>query len=421
MSLSQQKLGFHYYPDTDHYGETDLHTWLPVLTSAGASWLTLQGNAGSIIPESFIRPLVAAAINPIVHITAPVGSVRMAQVYTALHAYAEWGVQHVVFFDRPNVRTSWPSSNWTHDALINRFAETLIPILEAQNEMGLTPVLPPLEPGGDYWDTAFLENALALINERASEAVKTKLTLAVYIWSYGHALDWGQGGSKSWPDSRPYGSPEGSEDQRGFQINDWYQEIAEKVMGRRIPLLVMAGGAGPTEIYDTPEAIQMGNNEVASHLALHDLAEDILNFNFYPLATARGHRDFQAAWYIRPSKLENSTGAKELPSKPTSEKEFEHYVLLGLSNQTNGLRLWDAIAPLAMSLRPTIGFSLEEAKRAARVSLVGDLDALPASIEQELQECGSVYERFDKWDSDEFLIAASDWAANKSVLGVNHD
>ena len=416
MSLSQQKLGFHYYPDTDHYRESDLQTWLPVLKSAGASWLTLRGNAASLIPESFIRPLIAAAIKPIVHITAPVGSLRMAQVYTTLKAYAEWGVQHVVFFDRPNVRSSWPTSSWTNDALICRFVDRLLPVLEAQNEMGLTPILPPLEPGGDYWDTAFLENTLALINEQASDEVKTKLSLAVYMWSFSRSLDWGQGGSTAWPDARPYSSPEGCQDQRGFQINDWYQEIAEKLMGHRLPVLVVAGGAGPTEIYATPEAIQLGNNEVAHHLALHDLSDEILNFCFYPLTTAEGHADFKASWYVQPRSFENRTVAKDIQSDHSMEKAIEHYVLLGLSNQTNGLRLWNAIAPLAMSVRPTIGFSLEEAKQAARVSLIGDLNTLPASMEQALRESGSEIERFDNWDSDEFLIAATDWAAKNSEI-----
>jgi hypothetical protein len=418
MSLSQQKLGFHYYPDTDHYRESDLATWLPVLESAGASWLTLRGQAATSIPENFIRPLIAAKIEPIIHIIEPVGSVRMAQVYTALKTYAEWDVRYVIFYDRPNLRSSWPTSTWTHEALVGHFIDTLIPVLEAQNEMGLTPIFPPLGPGGDYWDTAFIEKALSLIQERASAQVKEKLTLAIYMWSYGHALDWGQGGMAAWPEARPYSSPD-RQDQRGFQLNDWYQEIAEKAIGTRLPALVVAGGAGPTKNYATPEAIQLGNNEVARHLALHGIADDILNFCFYPLATAEGHADFQASWYVGSPDISKS--AKGIQSISATEKAIEHYVLLGLTNQTNGFQLWNAIAPLAMSVRPTIGFSLEEAKRAARVSLVGDLNTLPAFIEQELLASGTAYERFEHWDSDEFLLAASDWAAKIAVSGVNHD
>jgi len=421
MSLSQQKLGFHYYPDTDHYSPSDLATWLPVLESAGASWLTLRGQAAALIPEHFIRPLITAGIEPIVHVTEPVGTLRMAQVYTALNMYAAWGVHHVIFYDRPNMRASWPTATWAHDALVGRFIDTFLPVLEAQQEMGLTPVFPPLEPGGDYWDTVFLENALALLQQRASEAVKQNLNLSAYLWSYGKSLEWGKGGKSSWPEAKPYGSSEGYQDQRGFQINDWYQEIAEKIVGRRLPLLVAAGGAGPSASYNTPEAIQRGNVDVARHLALQGLADEIQNFCFYPLTTAENHADFQASWYVNPKARAMAKTVEEFLPEIRAKKDIDHYVLLGISNHTNGPRLWNAIAPLALSMRPTIGFSVEQAKRAARVSLVGDLKSLPASIEQELHACGSEYERFENWDSDEFLLAVSDLAAKISVAGVDHD
>jgi len=33
------RIGFHYYPDTFHYREKDLQTWLPELQGLGAGWL----------------------------------------------------------------------------------------------------------------------------------------------------------------------------------------------------------------------------------------------------------------------------------------------------------------------------------------------------------------------------------------------
>jgi hypothetical protein len=422
MSLSQQKLGFHYYPDTDHYNESDLNTWLPVLKSAGASWLTLRGQPTKVIPESFIRSITAAGIQPIVHIPEQVGSLRLAQIYTTLKTYADFGVEYVVFFDRPNMRASWPLSTWSHDALVTRFVDIVLPVLEAQIEMGLKPTFPPLEPGGDYWDTAFLETALALIQDRSSNAVLQDLTLSIYMWTFGKALDWGQGGRTAWPMARPYSSPMGSQDQRGFQINDWYQEIAERVLGHRLPVVVLAGGAGPSQAYPNPEARQLGNNETARHLALHGLADEIANFSFYPLTTAENHVDYPAAWYLHP-------GSKELPTEETEaivdtgsfEKSIKHYILLGFSNQTNGLQLWNAIAPPIMSARATVGFSLEEAKQATRVSIVGDFEMLPASIDDELIACGAEIERFENWDTDDFLLAASSWVTKSTVTGVEDD
>jgi hypothetical protein len=421
MSLSQQKLGFHYYPDTDHYSESELQAWLPVLKSTGASWLTLQGHGSSMIPEFFLRSLATAGIQPIIHIHEPFGSLRMVQVYTQLKTYADQGVRFVVFYDRPNLRNSWPASAWSHEALVGRFIDKLLPILEAQKEMGLTPIFPPLEPGGDYWDTAFLENGLVLLQQQASDEVKTSLTLAIYMWSFGKPLDWGQGGRTRWTEARPYASADSCQDQRGFQINDWYQEIAVKVTGTKLPAIVVAGGAGPSKVYATPEAIQIGNNEVAHHLALHDLPEEIQNFNFYPLATAEDHADAGAAWYIRPDVEESKTKHRIMKTPCSSKKDIEHYILLGLSNQTNATELWSAIAPMVLSARATVGFSIDEAKRATRVSIVGDRRTIPTAYEQELTASGSEVERYENWDSYEFLLAASSWAAKKSATGVNYD
>jgi hypothetical protein len=35
------RIGFHYYPDYNHYRDKDLHKWLPELDALGATWLTL--------------------------------------------------------------------------------------------------------------------------------------------------------------------------------------------------------------------------------------------------------------------------------------------------------------------------------------------------------------------------------------------
>ncbi len=426
MSLSQQKLGFHYYPDTDHYSQSDLDTWLPVLHSAGANWLTLRTSATAPVPIEFLTGITSKGIQPIIHIADPVGSLRMAQIYTNLKIYADCGIEYVIFFDRPNMRSAWPASSWSHESLISRFVDTLLPILEAQIELGMNPILPPLEPGGDYWDTAFLETSLALIHQRTSDLVREQLMLSLYMWTYGKSLDWGQGGQAAWPEARPYRSPAGSQDQRGFQIHDWYQEIAEHVFGRRIPTLVIAGGAGSSQTYQDPKSLQIANNEVARHLAEHGIADEILNFNFYPLATAENHQDFPASWYTLPA--EKSDGAKVIAEADearihpqTVDRAIDHYILIGLTNRTNGMKLWNAIAPPVMGAKATVGFSLDEAKRAARVSILADYEALPPSVDDELRAAGSMTERYENWDSDDFLLAASSWAAKTEVTGVEDD
>src|SRR5262245_59292929 len=52
------RLGLHYFPDTLHYREADLQTWLPELQALGVSWLVLQSEQDRAIPEYFLRGLM---------------------------------------------------------------------------------------------------------------------------------------------------------------------------------------------------------------------------------------------------------------------------------------------------------------------------------------------------------------------------
>ena len=52
------------------------------------------------------------------------------------------------------------------------------------------------------------------------------IALSAYGWSHLHSLNWGSGGSERWMEARPYVTPTGCQDQRGFHIFDWYLEIA---------------------------------------------------------------------------------------------------------------------------------------------------------------------------------------------------
>jgi len=69
--LLSPRLGFHYFPDTDHYTRKDLETWLPLLNQLQAKWLVLLANGTRAIPEYFVTGLVEAGIKPIIHIQLP--------------------------------------------------------------------------------------------------------------------------------------------------------------------------------------------------------------------------------------------------------------------------------------------------------------------------------------------------------------
>ena len=66
------------------------------------------------------------------------------------------------------MQDGWTSESWAQSGLTERFLDSLLPIAEAAVAVGLAPLFPPLEPGGDYWDTTFLRGALDGIKRRAS-------------------------------------------------------------------------------------------------------------------------------------------------------------------------------------------------------------------------------------------------------------
>ena len=68
MAKPIPQLGYYYYPDEGHYTENDLSKWLPRLDSLGANWITLVGSHRRAIPEPFLRALVEAGIEPVIHI-----------------------------------------------------------------------------------------------------------------------------------------------------------------------------------------------------------------------------------------------------------------------------------------------------------------------------------------------------------------
>jgi hypothetical protein len=131
---SASRVGIHYFPDTLHYRDQDLQTWLPELVSLGVHWITLIAPVERAIPEDFLRGLIGAGIEPILHFPLPIDlrasdtqgghdfTNELTSSFTVLFSnYARWGVHYVVLFDRPNVRRSWPASAWTQDDLVDRF------------------------------------------------------------------------------------------------------------------------------------------------------------------------------------------------------------------------------------------------------------------------------------------------------------
>jgi hypothetical protein len=238
--MHQPYLGIHYFEDGLHYRQEDLHQWLPILRSLNLPWLILQSSARSSIPETFVRTLIDHNIQPTIHFQPALAAAPTTQEFLLLFKiYARWGIKHIVLFDRPNLRTSWPTAEWVRANPVDRLLDLFIPRAEAALEAGLTPLLPPLEPGGDYLDTVFLKTTLLGLIQRGQNRLAKSIAMAAYGRDYLPDPSRSLSGSERWREANPFGPSVNSKDHRGFHIASCYLTAAEEVLGFRPPVFLM--------------------------------------------------------------------------------------------------------------------------------------------------------------------------------------
>lgn len=419
------RCGFHYFPDTVHYRESDLLTWLPELQSLGAGWLVLRSEIDRAIPEMFLSGLKAARIEPIIQFQFGLESMpNLKEAGTLLEVYARWGARYVIFYDKPNARGSWPATGWVQQDLVERFLDHYLPVANLASELGLLPVFPPLEPGGSYWDTAFLRSALQALVRRRQETLLANLVLSAYAWTGGHSLNWGAGGPDRWPAARPYQSPGDGQDQRGFRIFDWYQAVARSVLQQACPMILLQAGLPsapedlPGEAAQAPQYIEACAN-IARLMAgepvsdpslggelLAEIPPEVISCNFWLLSADPSDRFSPQAWFQADNRQHQLVGILREGLRERSARQSEmfgesctrplrHYLLIPGSEW--GVSDWylEVIKPFVKKHRPTVGFSIEEAAQAARVTVVGNALNYPEDLIERLQKAGCIVEQIN--------------------------
>lgn len=448
---ASNRLGFHYFPDSLHYRVCDLQEWLPELSALGAAWLVLEAPLERAIPEFFLRGLLAAGIEPILHFRPPLDySGSLSSDVEALRLlfkqYQRWGARYAILYDRPNSRRAWKSMAWAQADLVERFLDFYLPLAVAAQEEGLSPVFPPLEPGGDYWDLAFLRAALAGILRRRQSTLVESMVLSAYAWAGTRPLDWGAGGPERWPANRPYLTPPGSQDQVGFRIFDWYLPVARAETGQDHSILLLGAGSDPAGQSDPPASTAARNLAIALLLAATDKAglptepgllesipAEVLACNFWLLGASGGSSAADNAWYREDGSQSPSVAALKQWGKQESKRSIEnnearaylytvegiakslhvsgelqsfnsecsertiwpitHYVLL--PRYAWGAADWDLerIQPLLQAGHATLGFSAAEATLAQRVTVVGNSQVIPDSVLEGLRAAGCQVDR----------------------------
>ena len=431
------RIGFHYYPNFDHYREIDLHKWLPELEALGATWLTILAPAHRAIPESFIRGLIAHGIEPILHFQLPLESpTKIKDLELLFNTYAKWGVHYTILFNYPNRRSTWSSTAWTQKYLVDRFLDRFVPAAESSAKAGLVPVFPPLQPGGDYWDTAFLRASLDALKRRGNHFLLDRMALSADAFAGDRPLTWGSGGPELWPEARPYQTQGGGQDQIGFCIFDWYIAITQAVVGEARPLILLNLGSSlsntesvsPKNNANVSRTLSIAqalagptppkNNDGIKTIGVKNPPPEVLCGNFRLLATEPEDSNASQAWYLSGDEVSPRVKAlkrwisyarsKPTPIRSKGDYKFNdshpipHYLILPAYEW--GITDWhlNAARPFIRKYRPVIGFSLNHAYLAERVTVVGGDDQFPDSALEKLMAIGC---RVDRISGDGTSIA----------------
>jgi hypothetical protein len=419
--------------DTLHYRQEDLKIWLPVLKDLRIGWIVLKSEKNRAIPEDFLKSLLKEGITPIIEFNLPLRSnIGTRDLKILLQVYAKWGVKYCVFFDRPNQKDSWTDNNWAQNDLVDRFLDQYIPLAKFALDEGLLPVFPPLEPGGNYWDTAFLRSCIKSLVRREQNQILEDLVLSAYAYTHRHDLNWGKGGPELWPQSKPYITPQGSQDQKGFRIFDWYEAISNALLQKEVPIILFASGLAnnPDQTKTTNEEIKKNwFNQKLISLLIHtqqsiDLENEVsidpvpptvLACNFWLLASEKGQSEAQHAWYVgtthqnpyikemietlkQEQKQVQTAFEKQNKSRRSDPKQclIKHYVLL--PDQEYGISDWDfdQIKPLINKSRVTVGFSIDEAILSKKVTLLSDQNYYSNETIRILKKFGCEIEQLQK-------------------------
>src|SRR5512133_1911130 len=432
--IRQSRVGFHYYPNSLHYSEKDSEIWIPELKALNASWLVLISESDRAIPESFLSSLKDAQIEPVIQFTEGLEKrLETTDMRTLLQAYARWGVHTVSFFDRPNSRSSWPLSEWAQNGLVERFLDRSIPLARLPLECDIIPLFPALEPRGNFRDTAFLTLALQSLVRRNRVDLLDNLVLSAYAWTHEKSLNWGAGGPERWTDARPYFTPPGEQDQQGFRAYEWYSATAAMFIQNPVPVVLLGAGVPhrPQNIVhrdwtddkhlETCLAIlQLLENNLVSDpdsptIPLEPLSNSVMAVNFWLLTDDTGSPHAADAWYrpdgstrqivneIKGKSTQTKTVRAEMPPEaiksvvsdlhPGEVHPIEHYLLL--PSYESGVADWhlDVLRPYVKKYRPTIGFSLQQASLAEKVTVIGNTQSFTEEQLESLRSAGCQVER----------------------------
>lgn len=386
MANKTPKIGFSYFSSPKYLLDRHVQTWFSALQRWGGSLVILEGNFDLVIPEDIFITSTKYRLDPIIHFKTILPSARrFNECAFLLDIYKKWGAKYVILGDQPNTKLGWPSAGWHDDTLVEDFLDRFIPLANHALKIGLVPILAPLLPGGDYWDCAFMEMMLDGLKQRKMANILDAMVLSSYGYTYRKPLSWGAGGPERWPGSKPYMTPEGQEDQLGFHHFEWMQAASQRVTGQKMPVIILDAGSPEPKLKQAPQvtvedtlrqilaAVQRPQGASSSQLGEDPLFNEMVLACTFSLASLKRllGADFTQQGLDRIFQVGKTE--KITPHiHSNSHKHFEHYLLLPAYASGVSDVVLNKVRPLIKKYHPTVGFSLQEAIHASKVSVFPD-------------------------------------------------
>jgi hypothetical protein len=420
------RIGFHYFPDANHYREKDLSLWLPILKRIEAKTLVLVSPITRAIPEFFISALAQEKISIIIDFNLHGTEEGISSdLETLMIAYGKWGASYALLNKDVNCRESWSDSQWISNNPVQKSWSSWLVFSRLARDSGLKAVLPTMVPGGDFWDLVFLEQFFKLAVSKPGSGSLSNMVISALAWDWGHPLNWGSGGPERWAHVKPYHVPKGSQDQKGFHIFEWYASIATKMLGEIPPVMLFESGivkrnTTDKSISQSPDQENrlleitrlMAGENVYDPFAPNKLIDPVPLYvianNFYLLCSEDSDPAANCRWFLPDGNPNSSASAllswrKDQSFKDSDQRENSIVSINEKRSFSSGRYillphdLFDKLPELQVRLsqyidryKPQVGFSVQHAMQSAYILVVGENDNFSYCDLDKLKQNGSL-------------------------------
>jgi len=401
-SVHKNKYGFHYFRDVENFTLPEAKKWANILLDINVKWLVVQNPKNRAIPEDFIKSFSSEKINIIVdfNLTA-YKDFDLSEIEPLLNVYGKWGVKYANIFQQPNRQDFWGGILWNSVDVVKTHTRSFHDFAKLCMDKNIIPVFSPLHPSGEYWDLAFLERSLSLLKTDIPQSIINSMAMSVYGWDWNHPISRNTNGKPKPSTMKPFAERTSSKNQVGFRTYEMYLRIAEKVLGKKLPVVIFEAGIPDGNFRDNEyvkEKREVNLTTITKLLAgenvydpqnksqiLAPIAREVLCCNFFVLSVDSDERYRPYGWFnsdgsptrltssLHPSLATGDRGSKYPVNKEkisNAPYTYRRYVYFSHSLMNEIPSLLEVLDPYIRKFKPRIGFSLMDAEKAAHILII---------------------------------------------------